>query len=184
MKIFMIWVILGNIFTSQFLLSIGHETSINDKRHYEIITAGQLLKKIDNNENFLLMDCRPQEEYLAGHIPGAVNVSFDSFTFQQETVLRKSIQEVQNQVGKEIDFILIDGITEVPYMSISKMKEFSSHLPGNRNATLVFYCRRTDCTRSPMASRWAAALGYKKICRYPGGLEEWKEFDYPLVLQK
>jgi len=76
------------------------------------------------------------------------------------------------QAGRKIDFILIDGASEEEYMPKSKLEELERALPEDRNAEIIFYCRKPECTRSPRAARWAEALGYKNVWRYVGG---WKE---------
>ena len=53
-------------------------------------------------------------------------------------------------------------------------------LPENRDDEVILYCRRPDCTRSPLAARWAIALGYRKVTRYEGGWEDWKKKGYPV----
>lgn len=41
------------------------------------LTRGELAEKLRRGDNVLVLDTRPREEYLAGHIPGAVSVPLD-----------------------------------------------------------------------------------------------------------
>ncbi len=147
---------------------------------FRTLSAEELLTKIQGGQPVFLIDCRPAEEYCAGHIPGAANVSMDSFSFGKDTVLKKAIEDIQEHVGKIVSFVLIDGESQEEYMPRSKMEELTDHLPKDRNQEVIFYCRRPDCTRSPMAIRWAAALGYRNVWRYEGGWQEWSQKRYPV----
>ena len=148
---------------------------------YRTLTAEQLLSKIQAGTRHILIDCRPEDEFQAGHIPGAVNISMDSYTFGAQTVLKSSLEQIVAQVGRRIDFVLIDGSSNEEYMPRSKLLELTRVLPEDRNREVILYCRKPECTRSPMAIRWALALGYKNLWRFPGGWKEWSEKKYPVA---
>jgi rhodanese-related sulfurtransferase len=59
-------------------------------------------------------------------------------------------------------------------------EELSIYLPEDRRTEIVFYCRRPDCTRNPMAVGSAAARGYRSVSQYDGGWEDWSEKGYPV----
>ena len=153
---------------------------IRDHPAYKVIAAERLLVKAKADHSMILIDCRPEDEYRAGHIPHARNVSMDSFSFGRETPVRKSIEDIWSQLGKKPAFILIDTQSGEEYMPLSKLMELIAYLPADRNDEIIFTCRRPDCTRSPMAIRWAEALGYKNVWRYEGGWQEWSEKHYPI----
>jgi len=146
---------------------------------YKTLTAEDLLSKIRAKTGYILIDCRPEEEFRAGHIPGAVNISMDSYTFGAQTVLKRSLEQIVGQVGREIDFVLIDGSSNEEYMPRTKLLELIRVLPEDRSREVILYCRKPECTRSPLAIRWALALGYKNLWRFPGGWKEWSEKKYP-----
>lgn len=54
-------------------------------------------------------------------------------------------------------------------------------LPGDRAATLVFYCANELCTASHTAARSALALGYAHTFVMPAGFIGWKKSGRPLV---
>jgi rhodanese-related sulfurtransferase len=144
------------------------------------VSCEELMARIQSGRQVIIVDCRPAEEYEAGHVPGAVNVSMDSYGFERETVLKRAIEDVYEQAGRRMALVLIDAESKEEYMPISKMEELSRCLPENRSTEIVFYCRRPACTRSPMAAGWAEALGYRNVLRYEGGWEEWSEKGRPV----
>jgi rhodanese-related sulfurtransferase len=154
----------------------------NNKRsaEYGIISGEALLKKINEGEKFVLIDCRPDDEYRAGHIRGAANISMDSYSFGKDTVIKAALQKILDQVGRRMDFVLIDTELGEEYMPRTKLLELVGHLPLDRNDEVVLYCRKPTCTRSPMAARWAASLGYCHLIRYEGGWEDWTAKEYPV----
>lgn len=52
-----------------------------DDVQFKEITAPELKKALDAGEKVLVIDARTGEEYVEGHIPGAVNVSPDKVMF-------------------------------------------------------------------------------------------------------
>ncbi len=78
------------------------------------------------------------------------------------------------------EFVLVDSATGEEYMPQTKILELVASLPQNKHEEVIFYCRRPDCTRSPLAARWALALGYRNVFRYEGGWEVWAEKKYPV----
>jgi len=176
------FIILSVVLTFCFLAVLsGFSVYSQEVKEYKIITGEELLKKIEKDGDIVIIDCRPPEEYKEGHIPGAKNVSIDSYTFRTDTKIKAEMERILKQVNKEIDFILIDGESEEEYMPKTKMKELVGYLPEDRNKEIIFYCRKPTCTRSPMAARWAAALGYRNVYRYRGSWEDWTKNNYPVV---
>lgn len=47
-----------------------------ERKHPHVIQNEDLLKKLDRDENFLLIDVREPAEYVFGHIPGASSIPF------------------------------------------------------------------------------------------------------------
>lgn len=50
---------------------------------------------------------------------------------------------------------------------------------GDKNAMLVFYCRK-DCWASWNAGKRALSLGYTKVAWYPDGVDGWEQGGHPL----
>ena len=147
---------------------------------YRPMTAEELLATLKADRSTILIDCRPIGEYRTGHIPGAKNVSIDSLSFGRETVMKKAIEGIWSLIVARLPLILVDGESNEEYMPRSKLTELIAQLPNDKNREIVFSCRRPECTRSPMAARWAAALGYTNIRRYEGGWKEWSEKGLPV----
>ncbi|MEE8414024.1 MAG: rhodanese-like domain-containing protein [Dehalococcoidales bacterium] len=47
------------------------------------ISIEELLKKMDNGTNILIVDTRSESEYLAGHIKGAVSVTYTTIAQEE-----------------------------------------------------------------------------------------------------
>lgn len=61
------------------------QTYFKQRERMEPVTAAELVKRLDQ-ESVLVLDVRPAEEYLAGHIPGAVSLPV--------TELKKRLKEL------------------------------------------------------------------------------------------
>ena len=148
---------------------------------YGTLSGEELLERIERRPaaGFTLIDCRPESEFREGHVPGAVNVSIDSFTFTDETVLKKSLNDIERRLGRKLNLILIDEASGDEYMPRVKLAELAAALPADRDHEIIFYCRKPECTRSPLAARWAKAQGYRKVRRYIGGWKDWTKRGRP-----
>ena len=51
------------------------------------ITAQQAREIMDTQKGYIILDARTQEEYDAGHIPGAIVISYDEILEKAESVL-------------------------------------------------------------------------------------------------
>lgn len=71
-------------------------------------------------------------------------------------------------------------IPEMKTIEPAKKAEFEKLLGKDKNRLLVFYCGFTKCTRSHNGAMWAVKLGYKNVYRQPGGINAWKEAEYPV----
>ena len=125
---------------------------------YQLLTAAELKKMIDESKPILLVDTMPYDaSYKKEHIPGAVQFLFP--------VPRMSTWDVKETDGKS------DA-------------DFAALLGADKGRTLVFYCGFVKCTRSDNAAAWARKLGYTNVYRFPGGLFAWKGADFPLAAVK
>ncbi|MER2625684.1 MAG: rhodanese-like domain-containing protein [Accumulibacter sp.] len=121
---------------------------------YELLTAAELKKMIEEGKPMLLIDTMPYDaSYRKEHIPGAQQFLFP--------VPRMSTWDTRET----------DGRTEA---------DFAALLGADKARTLVFYCGFVKCTRSDNAAAWARKLGYTQVYRFPGGLFSWKGVGFPL----
>jgi thiosulfate/3-mercaptopyruvate sulfurtransferase len=121
---------------------------------YELLTAAELKKMIEEGKPMLLVDTMPYDaSYRKEHIPGAQQFLFP--------VPRMSTWDTRET----------DGRTEA---------DFAALLGADKARTLVFYCGFVKCTRSDNAAAWARKLGYTQVYRFPGGLFSWKGAGFPL----
>ena len=78
----------------------------------ETITAKQLAAKIDDGEQFALIDTRPKESYDAWHVHGAENVPYDP----DEGMDQSQLDEIEAVVdGGPIVTICGKGVTSTPF---------------------------------------------------------------------
>lgn len=68
------------------LAEYGH-----DKTRYQTITLKNLEQMRRDNEKYTLVDVRPSDEYLAGHIPDAVNIPVDILSEKRLTLKQNEL---------------------------------------------------------------------------------------------
>jgi thiosulfate/3-mercaptopyruvate sulfurtransferase len=71
-------------------------------------------------------------------------------------------------------------IPEMTQLDDKKKADFEKMLGPNKDRLIVIYCGFTKCTRSHNGAMWAVKMGYKNVCRYPGGIKAWDEAGYPV----
>jgi rhodanese-related sulfurtransferase len=117
------------------------ERAVTNKDEYKNITAENLLEKIKKGEKLFIIDCRPEDEYSAGHLPGAVNFAVYFCIFDKDTVLKVAMEKMIEEKGKKVDLILKDRANKNVYMPKSKIIELLKYLTEDRNQEVIFYCR-------------------------------------------
>ena len=120
---------------------------------YELLTAAELKKWLDEGKQMVLVDTMPESGFKKEHIPGAKNFLFP--------VPRMSAWDTKETAGK----------TEADYAAL---------LGADKNIPVVIYCGFVNCTRSDNGATWARKLGFTKVYRFPGGLFAWKGAKFPL----
>ena len=121
---------------------------------YELMTAAELKKMIDEGKPMVLVDTMPYDaSYKKEHIPGAKNFLFP--------VPRMNTWDTKETGGK----------TEA---------DFAALLGADKDVPVVIYCGFVNCTRSDNGAVWARKLGFTHVYRFPGGLFAWKGAKFPL----
>ena len=118
-------------------ISTQHDPSVNSG--YKILTSNDLLERINSGEILYLIDCRPADEFNAGHISGAVNVSMDSFGFEWDTLVKKNMAEIEEAEGGEMSLVLIDVEDGEEYMPRSKLEELTVTLPLDTDLEVLLH---------------------------------------------
>ena len=113
------------------------------------IPTAQQVKQL-TGQGVKLFDVRPQAHYREGHIPGAINVSY------------------QMNSPKEVEYD-----DSVDAFDISK-------LPADKKIPIIFHCNGAECWYSYKAARYALKRGYTKVYWFRTGLPAWKEAGYPV----
>ncbi len=58
-----------------------------------------------------------------------------------------------------------------------------ARITSDKNRSMVFYSNGTECTRSVQALKIARQCGYNQLYWFRGGFEEWRNKDYPYLLE-
>ena len=89
---------------------------------YVNITAEEAKQIMDTEEGYIILDVRTQEEYDAGHIPGAIVISHEEITEKAEEVLtdKEQLILVYCRSGRRSK-IAAEALVELGYTNI---KEF------------------------------------------------------------
>jgi thiosulfate/3-mercaptopyruvate sulfurtransferase len=121
---------------------------------YNIITASELKKWMDEGNQMLIVDTMPFESsYKKAHIPGAVQFLFP-------------ISEMKVWNNKDTDD--------------KSIEDFKALLGSDINKSIIIYCGFVKCTRSHNGAIWTKKLGYKNVYRFSGGIYAWKGAKYPV----
>ena len=70
-----------------FLTACGQDKEKDQGAVYMNITAEEAKQIMDNEEGYIILDVRTQEEYDEGHIPGAIVISHEEIEEKAEDVL-------------------------------------------------------------------------------------------------
>jgi len=92
----------------------------------------------------------------------------------------KSIVVIDSRGEKHFDGEVIKGAQHLSVKD-TNFGTLSKILPS-KEAGIVFYCSNTACNASALSAYKAAASGYKKLYKYPGGIEEWKTKGLPTIM--
>ena len=93
----------------------------------------------------------------------------------------KDIQIVDARTKKYDEGEVIAGAKFLP--SDSADKKISKELPS-KDATSVVYCASIKCPASENLAKRLISMGYTNIYRYPEGLSEWFDKNYPTTSPK
>ena len=104
------------------LTACGQNTENDQGAVYVNITAEEAKQIMDNEEGYIILDVRTQEEYDEGHIPGAIVISHEEITEKAEEVLTDKDQLilVYCRSGRRSK-IAAEALAELGYTNI---KEF------------------------------------------------------------
>ena len=104
------------------LTACRQDTENNQEAVYVNITAEEAKQIMDNEEGFIILDVRTQEEYDQGHIPGAIVISYEEIAEKAEEVLTDKGQLilVYCRSGRRSK-IAAEALVELGYINI---KEF------------------------------------------------------------
>lgn len=163
---------------------LGQTCSEEIKKDYDEITTAELLKLINKKDDFFLIDNRTQREYDEGHIPGAMLIPVDSYTFDRTSLVGEMIQKIREKENSHLLFILKDSLTNEQYISSELLRIFLIFLPADKDKLIVLYDRKPTCTRSSTFAHWIRILDYRNVKRYVSGWAGWQKGDYQIEKKK
>ena len=104
------------------LTACGQDKENNQGAVYMNITAEEAKQIMDNEEGYIILDVREQDEYDAGHIPGAIVISHEEIAEKAEEVLtdKEQLILVYCRSGRRSK-IAAEALLELGYTNI---KEF------------------------------------------------------------
>ena len=104
------------------LTACGQNTENDQGAVYVNITAEEAKQIMDSEEGYIILDVREQDEYDAGHIPGATQISHEEIAEKAEDVLtdKEQLILVYCRSGRRSK-IAAEALVELGYTNI---KEF------------------------------------------------------------
>ena len=104
------------------LTACGQDTEKDQGAVYVNITAEEAKEIMDNEEGYIILDVRTQEEYDEGHIPGAIVISHEEIAEKADEVLtdKEQLILVYCRSGRRSK-IAAEALVELGYTNI---KEF------------------------------------------------------------
>ena len=99
-------------------------------------------------------------------------------------------EALKGMIDRKEDFILVDTLSPESYEK--------EHIPGSinipeediqmkaedlldKNKEIIVYCGRFECIMSSHAAEILNKLGFKNVCDFEGGLQDWKQAGFPIV---
>ena len=114
------------LLTAMLLAACGQADQNSQEAVYMNITAEEAKQIMDSEEGYIILDTRTQEEYDAGHIPGAIVISHDEIEEKAEQLLphKDQLILVYCRSGRRSK-IAAEALVELGYTNI---KEFGGIL--------------------------------------------------------
>ena len=104
-----------------------------------------------NMKGAVIIDTRKKAEYVEGHVPGALLLTYRG----------------QRKV-------------KVPDFDASKDRFNTKKIPGDKNTSLIIYCQGPYCWKSYKAAVVLHRAGYKNVYWYRNGYPGWKKAGLPI----
>ena len=86
---------------------------------------------------------------------------------------------IDSRIEADLNEGYIEGAVNLP--NISTNCESLGSIISTHRTPVAFYCNGVKCKRSSEAVRIALACGYTNLHWFRGGIEEWKNRQYPIV---
>ena len=109
-----------------------------------LITVDEVLAQLENPRPPVIIDCRPEEEYLAGHLPGAKNV--DSWDLTPEDTSMMGMVEFNHELDKKFSELSNQEKAKVGDggVAIEPFDEIEFTIRSGQRKASVFYLAPTS----------------------------------------
>ena len=141
--------------------------------HYRLILATLLWPLV-----LLSHAVYAEEELTPDQIAGTTKVSAEELINLAETLPDLII--IDARISKDRTHGYIEGSISLPNTK-TDCNSLSQVIKNHNNPT-VYYCNGPKCGRSVKSIEIALKCGYQNIYWYRGGFEDWKENDYPFLI--
>ncbi|MCW8855098.1 MAG: rhodanese-like domain-containing protein [Gammaproteobacteria bacterium] len=120
-----------------------------------------------------------ENELTPEQIKGTTRIDAEQLINLAETTPALTI--IDARISKDRIHGYIEGSISLPNTK-TDCKSLSEIIKSSNNPT-VYYCNGPKCGRSVKSIKIALSCGYRNIYWYRGGFEDWKENDYPFLIE-
>jgi rhodanese-related sulfurtransferase len=117
------------------------------------------------------------------------NINCTNDTLNAESKLSMNLisrEELKQKLDRGDKFKLVNALGEWAFnakhipgsINISKIEDAKKRL--NPSDEIIIYCSNPSCIASIIGYQLLTNMGYKKVRRYAGGIEDWQNAGYPL----
>ena len=162
------------------------------KGGYDVVKTDTLKSWIDKGDDMVIVDTMPDDSYNGGHVPTAVGSVVghpdDYYKFENDTQKKNFKEMVESQIPNKTVWV---KVSKSQYNKLAKANRKTKKVNGktvyykktvgkDKDYKIVVYCGYIKCARSHTGAAYLRSLGYTNVYRYGGGIQAWKDAEYPV----
>ena len=162
------------------------------KGGYDVVKTDTLKSWIDKGDDMVIVDTMPDDSYNAGHVPTAVGSVVghpdNYYKFENDTQKKNFKEMVESQIPNKTVWV---KVSKSQYNKLAKANRKTKKVKGktvyykktvgkDKDYKIVVYCGYIKCARSHTGAAYLRSLGYTNVYRYGGGIQAWKDAEYPV----
>ena len=162
---------------------------------YKTVDTPTLKSWIDSGKDMVIVDTMPESSFDSGHVPTALgaevgqsNPKNDFYKFQDKEQQAHFKAVVESQIPNKTVLV---KVSKSQYNKLAKAKRTTKKVKGktvyykktvgkDKSYPIVVYCGYIKCARSHTGAAYLRSLGYTNVYRYGGGIQAWKDAEYPV----